>query len=311
MSRAHVRITRSESALRDAWEREEADARRHAALRRLSESSAAASARDADAAAVRRIADGAAAPPPIAPSLPRVGVAAARAARAAAPPQRAFAEVVRTQRARAALQGQTCPECDAFYRVMADAFGKDPALLVQRHSRHRHEHAPPSTPPGFWDVWSLPPDSPVRSQHKGNQVMQRVAERRRREAAEARAELAGRTEEVAADEADEADEPLPPTELEDEMLPPTDPPAFQKQEQEKEEDRAESPDILATQPTGVCVTAVEQPQARTLEEAEARYVDALRLLQQRGASDGAAGHGLSELCAGVYRLRLAMKMRDS
>jgi len=85
------------------------------------------------------------------------GIVAAEAAGAApsGPPCRC---VVRGKDARAALQGFDCEHCRGFYRATS-GLGNGQACGQQSHrhaapkaSRHRLEHAPTTTPRGFWDL---------------------------------------------------------------------------------------------------------------------------------------------------------------
>lgn len=55
--------------------------------------------------------------------------------------------VVRGRDARMALQGFDCEQCRAFYQ----ATGIDPGGGL-KSSRHRYQHPPKETPPGFWDL---------------------------------------------------------------------------------------------------------------------------------------------------------------
>lgn len=74
------------------------------------------------------------------------------------------------------MVGLSCPECESFNKWYAGFTGRT-VEQVERRSRHRHLYRPtaPSTPPGFWDVWSLGQDSPIASQFAGNQVLDRAA----------------------------------------------------------------------------------------------------------------------------------------
>lgn len=67
--------------------------------------------------------------------------------------------VVRGKQERAALQGYDCEECRKFYSATGvapkmDATGLQRGMtrFAPKSSRHRYEHAPTNTPPGFWDL---------------------------------------------------------------------------------------------------------------------------------------------------------------
>lgn len=79
-----------------------------------------------------------------------------------------FQEAVRGKEARQALPGHSCKECELFYETIKDALhpGEDVQTVMNRYSRHRHRHKPPSTPPGYWDVWSLPPEDETEDQQR-------------------------------------------------------------------------------------------------------------------------------------------------
>ena len=219
-----------------------------------------------EAELVRRIANGEAPPPAVAPpALPRVG------GLPPLPPPRAqprkYAGVVRDFRARKALQATTCYECEAFYRYMAETTGVPEEKLMRRYSRHRHEHLPPPDDQvNGWKVWPLGEDSPPRAPNKYNSAMVRFEEQRKAEAAAAAA--AAKEEEEEEEEELPATDPPPAPELE-EILPPTDPPVA-----EELDDRPVSPDILASQPLGTRCSQVEV-QAKK-DEAEAKLRAALQ-----------------------------------
>jgi DNA endonuclease activator SAE2/CtIP C-terminus len=59
----------------------------------------------------------------------------------------AYVEIVRNKAEREAMTGYACEQCQKFYDAVGD--GK---RLVQECSRHRHRHAPGSTPPGLWNL---------------------------------------------------------------------------------------------------------------------------------------------------------------
>lgn len=73
-----------------------------------------------------------------------------------APRQAKYASVVRGK-ARQALPGHACEECVKFFESIKTTLhpGEDMQTVMNRYSRHRHEHKPPPTPPGYWSVWSL------------------------------------------------------------------------------------------------------------------------------------------------------------
>jgi hypothetical protein len=78
-----------------------------------------------------------------------------------------YQEVVRGKAARAALPGGCCDECRTFYTSLAATIhpGENIQLVMDRYSRHRHRHEAPSTPDGYWDLWSLPEESqPITKQ---------------------------------------------------------------------------------------------------------------------------------------------------
>ena len=46
-----------------------------------------------------------------------------------------------------------CPACAPFWRLMSFEYGEATAAqMMQKVSRHRYKYAPPTTPPGFWDL---------------------------------------------------------------------------------------------------------------------------------------------------------------
>jgi hypothetical protein len=77
-----------------------------------------------------------------------------------------YQEVVRNKSERKTMAGDCCAECRAFYEFMNETLNPDQEKgevqhLMNKYSRHRkqrHGEVPP-TPPGYWDIWSLPPDS--------------------------------------------------------------------------------------------------------------------------------------------------------
>ena len=57
---------------------------------------------------------------------------------------------VRKKADRMKLKGQTCWQCEGFYKSCAETYGKEYAeQLRQKLSRHRDNYSPPKTPPGF------------------------------------------------------------------------------------------------------------------------------------------------------------------
>ena len=65
-------------------------------------------------------------------------------------PNFAYQEVVRGRDKRQALPAHECEECRKFHNALGP--GYDRSQLVDLCSRHRARHAPPSTPPGFWQL---------------------------------------------------------------------------------------------------------------------------------------------------------------
>lgn len=58
---------------------------------------------------------------------------------------------IRKKNERETLKGYACKCCQPFY----DALGltnSQKKELIQHVSRHRSNHTPPSTPPGYWDM---------------------------------------------------------------------------------------------------------------------------------------------------------------
>jgi len=79
--------------------------------------------------------------------------------KSAAPRKDKYKEVVRNKEERAALPGHECEHCSKFFDAITVADGRgsvDRKKLVQLCSRHRYADAPPSTPPGYWQL-SFPP----------------------------------------------------------------------------------------------------------------------------------------------------------
>ncbi|CAI5507821.1 unnamed protein product [Closterium sp. Naga37s-1] len=72
------------------------------------------------------------------------------------PPPYKYVDVVRKKSDREALQAGECETCRKFYDAILD--GDVDGVMVprceqhQEASRHRYRFAPPSTPPGFWNV---------------------------------------------------------------------------------------------------------------------------------------------------------------
>ncbi|KAH9253315.1 hypothetical protein BASA81_008666 [Batrachochytrium salamandrivorans] len=73
--------------------------------------------------------------------------------------QTKYTSVVRGK-ARQSLPGHACEECVKFFESIKNTLhpGEDMQTVMNRYSRHRHEHKPPPTPPGYWSVWSLGED---------------------------------------------------------------------------------------------------------------------------------------------------------
>mmetsp|Transcript_89159 Transcript_89159/g.265935 ORF Transcript_89159/g.265935 Transcript_89159/m.265935 type:complete len:111 (+) Transcript_89159:130-462(+) len=102
-------------------------------------------------------------PPPRAVRAKGLAAAAAAAAPPSGVPCRC---VVRNRGARMGLHAFDCEQCRSFFQ----ATGQSEAAGAARHawqtgpkaSRHRFEHAPTSTPPGFWDLSF--PRGPVESE---------------------------------------------------------------------------------------------------------------------------------------------------
>ncbi|TPX65380.1 hypothetical protein SpCBS45565_g05216 [Spizellomyces sp. 'palustris'] len=71
-----------------------------------------------------------------------------------------YQEVVRNKEQRKKMHAEDCACCTGFYKAAGPIkplheLGAAPpseADRLQKVSRHRHWHAPPDTPPGFWDV---------------------------------------------------------------------------------------------------------------------------------------------------------------
>ena len=63
-------------------------------------------------------------------------------------PTFAYQEVVRGRDARAALPGHDCDECRKFLDALGPGFDRED--IVNKCSRHRARHKPPSTPDNFW-----------------------------------------------------------------------------------------------------------------------------------------------------------------
>lgn len=91
-------------------------------------------------------------PPPPPHAVPREVRAGGRIAAPAAPQkgQVLCRCVVRGKEARLGLKAFDCDQCQAFYKATGVAVSSKPP--VRAASRHRFEHAPTSTPPGFWDL---------------------------------------------------------------------------------------------------------------------------------------------------------------
>eukprot|EP01080_Neovahlkampfia_damariscottae_P001489 gene1489-12106_t len=52
-------------------------------------------------------------------------------------------------------KGQICEKCKAFYDAIVDN-EEERAKMIEKCSRHRHVHSPPSSPPGFWEFDKFP-----------------------------------------------------------------------------------------------------------------------------------------------------------
>ena len=76
--------------------------------------------------------------------------------------EKKFVDVVRNKKERESLQGHHCEECKAFYTLYGKMLHPDDDLqtVMNKFSRHRHRYLPPETPPGYWDLGTLPPDEP-------------------------------------------------------------------------------------------------------------------------------------------------------
>jgi len=67
-----------------------------------------------------------------------------------------YYDVVRKKNDRATLPGHACDQCAKFYEAIAGDVSSQYLLdMVNKCSRHRYKHVPPSTPPHFWSVPSL------------------------------------------------------------------------------------------------------------------------------------------------------------
>lgn len=76
--------------------------------------------------------------------------------------------VVRSREARSSLRAFDCEQCRRFHSAVdklegREACGTSTRLIALRASRHRFEHTPAHTPPGFWDL-SFPIDAGKVSQ---------------------------------------------------------------------------------------------------------------------------------------------------
>jgi len=68
------------------------------------------------------------------------------------PPYKYVRGPVRKRDERRKLRGQTCANCEKFYKSYAETHGQEAAdRLLQKCSRHRDKYTPPKTPPGFWN----------------------------------------------------------------------------------------------------------------------------------------------------------------
>lgn len=53
------------------------------------------------------------------------------------------------------MGGYACSQCDEWYDALSTTLGPRPSgELCDHASRHRYHHAPPQTPPGYWEVCS-------------------------------------------------------------------------------------------------------------------------------------------------------------
>lgn len=57
-----------------------------------------------------------------------------------------YNETIRTASKRRQMHGKACPCCSKYYECQQDD------RVVDRISRHKYQHLPPCTPPGFWDI---------------------------------------------------------------------------------------------------------------------------------------------------------------
>lgn len=97
-----------------------------------------------------------------APRVVRAEGLAAAAAMAVPPSGVPCRCVVRNKEARLGLQAFDCEQCRGFFNATCSVGGKGSSVAAVaaraawrtalRASRHRFEHAPTSTPPGFWDL---------------------------------------------------------------------------------------------------------------------------------------------------------------
>lgn len=61
-----------------------------------------------------------------------------------------YNETTRKKNARKSLHGKSCPCCTGYYDCTAKL--SNLPERIEEISRHRFQHVPPSTPPGFWDI---------------------------------------------------------------------------------------------------------------------------------------------------------------
>ena len=87
-----------------------------------------------------------------------------------------YQEVVRGKKARQALRGHSCEECDKFIKAIYDHPGGEvfSEHMFTRCSRHRSEHTPPKTPLDFWDLDFIDERKPVEKSDSQSQKFDEV-----------------------------------------------------------------------------------------------------------------------------------------
>lgn len=70
--------------------------------------------------------------------------------------------VIRKKSEREKLNGYDCPNCEKFYKAAIED-EKERKRIIQKCSRHRCDHSPPSTPPEFWELEDLNDEKDISS----------------------------------------------------------------------------------------------------------------------------------------------------